>query len=635
MKVSASVLHLRKRFFAAAASLNRALIRPALLIVTLMSSALCFSAQATTASDRGALISMTLKGTVGVLLDEIPVGVWRETAAQDALLGHANDEFWVERAKRQVRLTYYRLVFRGSYYPSGKGPLPLPPKAGWDVDLSGSPRRAKIDGHDFVLQDYTFHAYILSDINSTAVSEPQLATIGGNWSEPFLLPVDPDLLLERTGYACMDEFEFPPNSVFELSTWYFYDQTCPVETPNTSACHVTVFPTQSCRDALTNHSGLLQTAMDFTRIPWNRALADRIRFPGVPRSRGADLAVIGDALSQENAIYYRYFAPDACEIVEKCIAKPGWRRFLSFSANVRNDGDHDINLGDVTDPNNPWRIANAIEYSGCHHHYHFSHYGTFGYGTLPGSKKAFCLEDTDRTHNDELTSLTPNHQSCQFQGITAGWGDEYQFGLPCQGIDITDGDTDSTNPADTTLSFVANPDQFICEGFPAVDSSGNLIFDPTSFISEAGLPVSRERCNFTPGYAANNSTSTNVTARDGTGFVSTACKNGEIGPLRDCGFSAQPIRMESCVPGKTVKLSCKTDDVPQVLRICEKSDALGGVDCTFRDSLANVIVEPRGTTIKFACPLVRDSVAAMGGYSIYSAPLLSSGPSEDVSCTKF
>jgi len=189
-----------------------------------------------------------------------------------------------------------------------------------------------------------------------------------------------------------------------------------------SACHVTVFPTESCQDALTNHSGLFQVNMDFERIPLNQALADRVRFPGISRSSGADVAVIGDALSVENAIYYRYFPPDACEIAEKCIAKPGWRRFFSFSANVRNDGNQDIDLGDVTDPNNPWRIANAIEFSNCHHHYHFSHYGNFQYGTLPGSKKAFCLEDTDRTHNDELTSLTPNHQSCQFQGITAGWG---------------------------------------------------------------------------------------------------------------------------------------------------------------------------------------------------------------------
>ena len=50
------------------------------------------------------------------------------------------------------------------------------------------------------------------------------------------------------------------------------------------------------------------------------------------------------------------------------ISKPGWRRFLTFSANVRNDGDHDFDLGDVTDPNNPWVKSNAIEFSSCHHH---------------------------------------------------------------------------------------------------------------------------------------------------------------------------------------------------------------------------------------------------------------------------
>lgn len=592
-------------------------------------------AQTTPAADPGALIAMTLKGTVGVLLDEVPAGELREQAAQEALRGNGDDQFWAEKAKRQVRLTYYRLVFRGSYYPAGKGPLPLPPKSGWHIDIDSAPRRAKIHGHDFVLQDYTFHAHILSDVASPAASEPQLAAIGGTWSEPFLLPIDPDLLLERTGYACMDEFEFPPFSVFEESTWYFYDQTCLVETPDTSACHVTVFPTESCQDALTNHSGLLQVNMDFLRIPWNQALADRVRFPGIPRSSGADLAVIGEALSQENAIYDRYFAPDACEIVEGCIAKPGWRRFLSFSANVRNDGDQDIDLGDVTDPNNPWRIANAVEFSNCHHHYHFSHYGTFQYGTLPGSKKAFCLEDTDRTHNDEQTSLTPDHQSCQFQGITAGWGDEYQFGLPCQGVDITDGDTDSKNPADTTLTFISNPDQFICEGFPVLDSSGNLIFDPTSFTSESGLPVSRERCNFTPGYAANNSASTNVNAPDGASFVSAECQNGEIGPLRDCGFSPQPVQMSSCTAGQTVTLTCKADDAPQVVRVCEKSEALGGIDCTFRESLANTMVKPGGTKVSFTCPAVRDaSVAGTGGYSVYDAPLLPSGPTKTVSCAR-
>lgn len=132
---------------------------------------------------------MTLKGTVGVLLDEIPAGEWREKAVQEALERQGDDEFWVECAKRQARLTYYRLVFHGSYHPSGKGPLPLPPKTGWHIDIDSSSRRAAIGGHDSVIQDYTFRAYILSDVASPAAPEPQLATIGGTWSEPFLLPI--------------------------------------------------------------------------------------------------------------------------------------------------------------------------------------------------------------------------------------------------------------------------------------------------------------------------------------------------------------------------------------------------------------------------------------------------------------
>jgi hypothetical protein len=34
--------------------------------------------------------------------------------------------------------------------------------------------------------------------------------------------------------------------------------------------------------------------MDFMRIPWNQALADQVRFTGISRSSGAEVAVIGD-----------------------------------------------------------------------------------------------------------------------------------------------------------------------------------------------------------------------------------------------------------------------------------------------------------------------------------------------------
>ena len=152
---------------------------------------------------------------------------------------------------------------------------------------------------------------------------------------------------------------------------------------------------------------------------------------------------------------------------------PGWRRLLTFSAVVQNNGTQPVHIGDPTDSKNPYAQAHVFEYSACHNHYHFKHYGTFSYAGAPGDKKAFCLEDTNRFHNDETTPLTAIHQTCEFQGIGAGWGDEYEFGLPGQWVDVTNVDT--TKPQ--ALTFVSNPDQFLCEG-NTLDINNNPV-DPT------------------------------------------------------------------------------------------------------------------------------------------------------------
>ena len=66
------------------ATLKRSLILWAVATAMVASLGLA-GAQTAARQDQGALISMTLKGTVGVLLDEVPPGQWRETAAQNAL----------------------------------------------------------------------------------------------------------------------------------------------------------------------------------------------------------------------------------------------------------------------------------------------------------------------------------------------------------------------------------------------------------------------------------------------------------------------------------------------------------------------------------------------------------------------
>jgi hypothetical protein len=255
------------------------------------------------------------------LLDEVPTGELREAAAQTAL--QSGDDFWIEKAQRQIRLADYRLVFRSYYYTDPKGPLPLPSKTVWNITLDGKPQRQKIGSHDYVAVDYSFETVIVTDTNSSGAVEPALAVIGGRWSEPLIFPVDPDLLFERTGYSCMDEAEFPPGSVFEENTWYYYDQTCAVETLATSACHITQFPQESCTDSLKKHVGSVSCNVNFKRIPYDSSIAAQFRVGTIVNPTGADLAVVQDQLADEEAVFYRYFDTSSCEIDEGSVGAPG------------------------------------------------------------------------------------------------------------------------------------------------------------------------------------------------------------------------------------------------------------------------------------------------------------------------
>lgn len=613
-----------------------------LAIGVLLGSALAQIAAAATPAP-GALVTMQMTSTVGVLLDEVPAGALREQAAANALA--KGDDFWLARARNQVRLMGYRLVFRGFYYPApgGKnpktyGPLPLTPPEKWNLSRLGAPRRAKINGHDLVVVDYSFASTIVTDPASPGLVDPNLGRIGGTASETFNLPVDPELLFERTGYACMDEEEFPPGSVFEENAYYYYDDAC---TPGATWCHVTAQPQTSCVQALVDKVGRVRSTLKFKRIDYLPAVADAYRVSPAPAiSGGADLAVVTEAMNEERAFLWRFFGPGACELEEGVIGQYGWRRVLAFSATVRNDGSAAVDLGDVSDPANPYVQSNAFDFSPCHRHYHFSHYGTFAYAGGAGSKRAFCLEDTNRYHNDETTALTSPHQSCTRQGISAGWGDEYNFGIPGQWVDVTGKDTSVPQP----LTFDSNPDQFLCEGQLVRDAYGNLQFDPTAFVNENGETEYRVRCAFPSGWNANNSGAVNVSSRGGS-FVTEPCTRGQLGPNRNCDFragydgdktgSASDYRAADlvipCATGGAVSLSCSTTGAAAVLRVCEVSGQNGaGVACTRGDAIANAIVGATPTTIKFACPAVRDAVLAggvpqtqpgVGGYSVYRASL--------------
>lgn len=599
------------------------------------------------ALDPGALVQVNFSSQVGVLLDELPASI-RDRAAETLLA--KPDSFWMARAKRQLTLSSYRLNFRPAFYDQveEKRQLPLPPEEQFEITLvpkdGTKARRAQVTDHDYVLVDYTLASMILTDVASPGLSEPALANVGGSWDEHFIFPIDPELLVQRTGFACMDEAEFPPNSVDTEDVEFFYDQECQVEDALTkTGCHYTQLASESCVDALDLHVGKVEGDMHYERLPWDGALADKYRLGAVSNPTGADLEVLGSELAI-NRVTYRYIEPTSCSLAEQCVGGKGWRRLLQFNASEKNTGVTPVDIGNVDyfldDPDNPTPNANhhVYEYSTCHQHYHFSHYARFTYGddaTL-GSKRAFCLESVARYSNNEHSPTWSPYNDCAYQGISQGWGDQYNAGIECQWVDVTTIDTSST-PVTAPLGLVSNPDGFMCEGEPVYDSDGNLEWVHTEFKDAQGDTVDKPRCDYMADWDANNSAELDVTLPlPGEGMITEPCNRGQIGPHRNCGFSYDH-QVRSCTPGASLTLHCAAASAgePQIVRICEASAVLGaGVACTDADALASgTVLSDTPTSVVFTCPAGRDPDEPGGKYALYTAPTLTEDDALEIDCT--
>jgi Lysyl oxidase len=606
----------------------------------------------------GGLVRTTLASEVGVVLDEIPASMRGRVAA--AMLAKPAS-FWIARAREQLGFTTYRLVFREAFYDAKKGALPLPPEAKWRISLVGKPQRHRIDGHDVVGVHYSFASVILTDAASPGASEPKLAKVGGVWKEPFVLPVDPELLFQRTGFACMDESQFPFGSVDSEETQFFYDQTAePEKALSSVGYHYTRMPKQSCVAALHDHVGAVKTAVRYQRLAWSPTLADRYRY-GKVTGVDPDLELYRpDALHDQTTYRYIHSAgTGGCEVVEHSVEGTGWRRLLQFTTSDQNVGERDLTIGgvDYAISGHPGDLDryHLYVFSACHHHFHFRYYGQLSWhgkgGPILNTKQGFCLQSTFRVANRETSSLVNPFAGCDYQGIAAGWIDQYQIGLSAQWIDST-----SIPPGVGLRSFHSNPYGILCEG-KFVDAKGRplgpkqpVVWAPTKYKTPDGKTVSAPLCKLSPNWDRNNTDSVKVRIeRQGLGLITTACTRGQIGPLRNCGFGKHPTTAP-CRPGQktTATFSIPSGARPQVVRLTEYSHALRTpIPARYEDSwvplrpgvsdqpamLANEIVtadEPLAIT--FRCPSPRSGgLHEPGGtYSVYTAPVFPGDPAATV-----
>ena len=168
--------------------------------------------------------------------------------------------------------------------------------------------------------------------------------------------------------------------------------------------------------------------------------------------------LVTDPETMSPQVQVKNIKPSDCQVVEGS-TQPGTRRLLRFTFTTPNVGNGDLIVGRPED-HPEW-----FEYSPCHGHYHFREYADYRLWTpaqhqaydalrvadpqltaaevlaanpqltpVKGEKAGFCIIDVIPY---ELVSV-PKYLSCAFQGISAGWADEYDASLDGQFVDVTD-----------------------------------------------------------------------------------------------------------------------------------------------------------------------------------------------------
>ncbi|TMT87942.1 hypothetical protein E2L06_09365 [Haloterrigena sp. H1] len=121
--------------------------------------------------------------------------------------------------------------------------------------------------------------------------------------------------------------------------------------------------------------------------------------------------------------------------VEDGFVTPGEHRLLRFDMIIYNMGDTDAELG------RPENRPDLFEYSESHGHAHLKGFNKYilldksGQRTGAVRKQTFCLRDLYQTRS---TARSSSQFDCEYQGISAGWADEYDASLPGQYIVIDD-----------------------------------------------------------------------------------------------------------------------------------------------------------------------------------------------------
>lgn len=598
---------------------------------------------------KGDIIEVTTSSAVGFNIDDFPVET-RERVINDII--KLDDSYWINRVNKQVSLTLYRLTFRSLYYDNARS-LAIPPSDFHEINFTTKPKLGIFDGHQVVYRNYTMKTHIIGKLDSAEISDAKFKEIGGVVNEDYILPVDPTLILQNTEYACMDEDLFPVGSVDAESTEVYYDDQCIAGgvpdgvdycSGDEYGCHCTKKSEYDCPEAVRKFIGAVELNLRFEKIKFDYELADNVEaknkyFPN-RKLKGADLYPVKEGMENNFSVYKYFSCSNSCEMKECLNNKCGWRKLIIFDTTDVNIGKEPIFVGNISytyNPNefNEQEYKNMFYYDSCHKHAHYAGYIQYAYNGTIGGKLGFCMQDTDRIINHRDISISSTFDTCKSQGISPGYGDTYNRGIPCQWLDVTEFSKDLNSLAFTQI---ANPETWLCEGKMKM-KDGNPVFVDTGLKTDEkyrvqGNPIYKYDCETDPAVVHGNNRETinfKLTPH-GHAMLIDNCKykHFTIGPKRDCEFTTLK-NIDFCTASIKKSLTCiNSGTQPVVLRICEASRFLNsGIACRYNDDslLKNTIISANSQiSLDFNCPSARDAQGEIGGaYSIYIGELYNIG----------
>lgn len=433
---------------------------------------------------------------------------------------------------------------------------------------------------------------------------------------------------------------------------HFFDGTC-TATPTSydaseSSCHIRHTSALSCGDALRANTGTTTVQLKWKRVEYDPVVAAKFRVGSPETQRTRDLV---HRPVDTFRFKYVYIPKGDCLLAQRsCVRNYGWRRLLMFTSALVNIGpERRLNiarLGDGSLANGTVFVEKGVyTWNQCVGDFRFNRFGRYSVdGRILNRPIATCLHDMKRYvwwrgrlcftgylnlsrqihryQNNEYSPLATPYDTCEWQGISSGWGFELVAGTPCQWLDLTRQRPWKKRQAKSEL----NPRGYICEGNPQLTARAKRPLFPSNGAPFAGRPL----CNYTKGFMDNNQAEFRLPKPIGQfSAVTRRCGRGrrEHGLARDCGWTVAYDAIE-CNPGAVVRLGVRHSKTELGLlptlaaRICESSRGLNGrsTQCEFADALASATVKPgMESVMTFTCPSARDDVETGGLVSVLVA----------------